>query len=92
MQNPALLQPMIQQIAQSNPSLAQYLEQNPEALLQFLGAIGGEGGFEEGEGGEGGAVPPGAHVLHVTPEERSAIERVRRLKFTSRSQLTQTIS
>ena len=83
MQNPALLQPMIQQIAQSNPNLAQYLEQNPEALLQFLGAIGGEGGFEEGEGGEGGAIPPGAHVLQVTPEERAAIERVGRFNLVS---------
>ena len=69
---------MIQQIAQSNPNLAQYLEQNPEALLQLLGAMGGEGGLGvEGEGGEGaGALPPGTHVLQVTPEERAAIERV----------------
>ncbi|EJD03021.1 UV excision repair protein Rad23 [Fomitiporia mediterranea MF3/22] len=80
MQNPALLQPMIQQIAQSNPNLAQYLEQNPEALLQLLGAIGGEGGLEEGEGGEGG-IPPGATVLQVTPEERAAIERLEALGF-----------
>ncbi|KAL5507245.1 RAD23 [Sanghuangporus vaninii] len=85
MQNPALLQPMIQQIAQSNPQLAQYLEQNPEALLQFLGALGGEGGFEEGEGGEGG-LPPGTHVLQVTPEERAAIERLEALGF-SRQQV-----
>lgn len=72
-QNPAVVQGMIQQIAQSNPQLAQLLEQNPDALLQLLGAAVGEGGFEEGEGG----LPPGAHVLQVTPEERAAIERVR---------------
>lgn len=75
MQNPALLQPMIQQIAQANPGLAEYLGQNPEALLQLLGTLGGEGGFDDGEG-EGGA-PPGSHVVQVTPEERAAIERVR---------------
>ncbi|KAI5118459.1 hypothetical protein M0805_006278 [Coniferiporia weirii] len=82
MQNPALLQPMVQQIAQSNPGLAQYLEQNPEALLQLLGTMGGEGGFDdgEGEGGEG-AIPPGAQVVQVTPEERAAIERLEALGF-----------
>lgn len=69
---------MVQQIAQSNPQLAQYLEQNPEALLQLLGSLGGEGAFDE-EGGEGelGALPPGAQVIQVTPEDRAAIERVR---------------
>lgn len=77
MQNPALLQPMVQQIAQSNPGLAQYLESNPEALLQLLGSAGGEGAFDDVEGEEGGPIPPGAQVVQVTPEERAAIERVR---------------
>ena len=80
MQNPSLIQPMIQQLAQSNPNLAQYLEQNPEALLQILGTMGGEGnfaeGFDDGEAAEGGALPPGTHVVQITPEERAAIERV----------------
>lgn len=78
MQNPALLQPMIQQLAQSNPQLAQYVEQNPEALLQLLGGLGGEGD-EEGDfpGGEGGQLPPGTQVVQITPEERDAIDRVR---------------
>lgn len=78
MQNPALLQPMIQQIAQSNPALAEHLNQNPAALLELLGTLGGEGGFEDdGEGGDGdGPVPPGAQVVQVTAEERAAIERV----------------
>lgn len=41
-QNPALLQPVIQQLAQSNPQLAQALQANPEALLNLLG--GGDEG------------------------------------------------
>ena len=78
MQNPALLQGMIQQLQQTNPEIAQYLASNPEAFLQLLGQLGGEGGFEddEGEAGAGGALPPGQHMIQVTPEERAAIERV----------------
>lgn len=72
-QNPALIQPLIQQLAASNPQLAQLIAQNPEALLQLLG---GEGGFDyDDEGGEGG-LPPGAQVINITEEERQAIERV----------------
>ncbi|KAI0255161.1 hypothetical protein BJV78DRAFT_1273745 [Lactifluus subvellereus] len=67
-QNPALLQRMIQQLAASNPQLAQGLAQNPELLYQLLNSsLGAEGG-EEGD-----LLPPGAHVIQVTPEERDAI-------------------
>lgn len=74
--NPALLQPLIQQLARTNPEVAQQLGEHPELLFQILGGLGG-GDFDEddGEGGEGG-IPPGAQVLSVTAEERAAIERV----------------
>lgn len=72
-QNPNLLQPVIQQLAQGNPQLAQALASNPEALLDLLG-----GGGEEGEDEP---IPPGAHVVNVTPEERAAIERLVALGF-----------
>lgn len=71
-QNPALLQPVIQQLAQNNPQLAQALASDPNALLNLLGG-------EEGDDGE--AIPPGAHVVNVTPEERAAIERLEALGF-----------
>jgi UV excision repair protein RAD23 len=61
---------MIQQLAQNNPQLAQALAENPEALLELLGAP------DPGVGDDGELIPPGAHVLSVTPEERDAIERV----------------
>jgi len=65
--NPELIQPLVQQLASQNPVIAQILAQNPEALLQILGTD---------EDVEGDHVPPGAHVVHVTEEERAAIQRV----------------
>ena len=71
-QNPALLQPVIQQLAQNNPQLAQALASDPNALLDLLGGA---------EGDDGESIPPGAHVVNVTPEERAAIERVSFLSY-----------
>jgi len=73
---------MIQQLAESDPQLAQALAQNPGALINLLAqnpeALGLLGaGPEEDEDGE--PIPPGAHVVNVTPEERAAIERVHHL-------------
>ncbi|KAF7980795.1 hypothetical protein HWV62_36871 [Athelia sp. TMB] len=69
--NPEMLQAVVQQLAAEDPALAQTLASNPEALLQLLG--------EEGEDGQ--VVPPGATVVHVTPEEQAAIERLQALGF-----------
>ncbi|OBZ70858.1 UV excision repair protein rhp23 [Grifola frondosa] len=73
--NPALAQPLIQQLAASNPHLAQAFAQNPEALMQLLG-----GNLEFGDDEEGG-IPPGAQVIQVTEEERAAIQRLEALGF-----------
>ncbi|TFK53692.1 UV excision repair protein Rad23 [Heliocybe sulcata] len=70
-QNPALLQPLLQQLAEGNPQLAQILASNPEALYQLLG----------GEPGAEGEAGPGTHVVQVTEEERAAIERLEALGF-----------
>ncbi|QRV94072.1 UV excision repair protein rhp23 [Ceratobasidium sp. AG-Ba] len=78
-QNPAMIQPLIQQLAQANPAMAEQLAQNPEALYQLLGGIApGEG--DEGEGEE--MYPPGTHVVNITPEEAEAIARLQALGFT----------
>ncbi|KAJ3501630.1 hypothetical protein NLJ89_g9249 [Agrocybe chaxingu] len=50
------------------------IAQNPEALFQLLGI---EPDDEEGAG----PVPPGAHVVNVTEEERAAILRLEALGF-----------
>lgn len=72
-QNPALVQPLIQQLAAANPQLAETFANNPEALLNML-AASAEGG--DGEGGEGVPGLPGVQVVNITPEEQAAIERV----------------
>lgn len=68
-QNPALLQFLIQQLASQDPTLAQTLAQNPEALLRHLG-------IEQQVDSDGTPIPPGAQVVSVTEEERAAIQRV----------------
>lgn len=72
-QNPALIQPLIQQLASSNPAIAQLLAQNPEALLHLLGPL------EADE--EGNAPDSSPQVISVTEEERAAIERLEALGF-----------
>ena len=65
----------MQQIADTNPALLHQLGDNPQQVIaEILESAAAE---ELGEGDEEGAIPPGAHVLSVTHEERAAIERVR---------------
>ncbi|KAF8070204.1 hypothetical protein FPV67DRAFT_1623778 [Lyophyllum atratum] len=72
--NPENIQPLLQQLAAQHPQIAQMLSQNPEILAQLLGV---PSEYDE----EGGAIPPGAQVVSVTPEERAAIERLEGLGF-----------
>ena len=68
-QNPAIAQALMHQLAAANPGLVQQIGANPE---QFFNALHSG----DGEDDEDGPIPPGAHVVSVTPEERAAIERV----------------
>ncbi|KAF8488417.1 hypothetical protein JB92DRAFT_3016898 [Gautieria morchelliformis] len=77
-QNPNLLQPVIQQLAQNNPQLAQALAANPDALFNLLNEGLGDLDDQDGEG----PLPPGAQRVSVTPEEMAAIERLEALGFT----------
>ncbi|KAJ3265604.1 hypothetical protein HDU77_004612 [Chytriomyces hyalinus] len=78
---PQLLQPMLQQLGQSQPELLRIIQQNPDAFLQILtGGDGSEGAMDFGDDDdEGGALPPG--TIQVTPEENAAIERLTALGF-----------
>lgn len=66
-QQPAMLEPILQQVAAGNPQLAQIINQNPEQFMQLLAE----------DGDDDVALPPGAQQISVTEEEREAIERVR---------------
>jgi UV excision repair protein RAD23 len=71
-ENPALIQPLMQQIATSNPQLAQLINQNPQALYDLLGA----GAPGEGEGEDDFLGPQVMHV-DLTEADAAAVERVR---------------
>lgn len=51
--------------------MAQQLASNPESIANIL-----SGYMDPEVGDDGEPIPPGAHVVNVTPEERAAIERV----------------
>jgi len=70
-QNPEMIQPIIQQLAASNPALAQLVLQQPEALFDLLGVSPDAlEGLEEGEG------ESGLRTVSVTQDEMAAIQRV----------------
>jgi len=72
-QQPAMLEPILQQVAAGNPGLAALIAQNPEA---FMGLLAEDAGDDDVQ------MPPGTvHEIAVTEEERDAIERLCRLGF-----------
>ncbi|WEW56466.1 UV excision repair protein rad23 [Emydomyces testavorans] len=70
-QQPQMLEPILQQVGAGNPQLAQLIGQNQEQFLQLLSE----------DIDEDTQLPPGAHTISVTEEERDAIERLCRLGF-----------
>ncbi|KAI0690538.1 hypothetical protein BC835DRAFT_1280843 [Cytidiella melzeri] len=71
-QNPALIQPILQDIAAQNPQLAQLFTSNPEFIAQILGLNMEEVGEMEGQE---------ETAIQVTPEEAAAIQRLQDLGF-----------
>ncbi|CAK5281502.1 unnamed protein product, partial [Mycena citricolor] len=72
-QNPALIQPLIQQLGSQNPALLQIIQENPAAVARLFGVDNNEGDDDD--------LPPGAQVVSVTEEERAAIQRLEGLGF-----------
>lgn len=66
-QQPQMLEQVISQLGAGNPQLAALINQHPEEFIQLLS--------DEME--DDAVLPPGAQTVHVTEEERDAIERVR---------------
>lgn len=84
--NPELIQPLLEQLAASNPQIASLIQQDPEAFIRtFLGAggedlgfeiEGDESGFTGGEAGEEGTVR-----IQLSEQDQSAINRLCELGF-----------
>lgn len=92
-QNPDLLNAVLQQIGQTNPALLQLISQNQEAFVRMLNepvaqdsATGrttetgstGENILAESDDPANLAAAIGATTLQVTPQDKEAIERVRK--------------
>ena len=91
-QNPRLLGPLLEQIAQSNPEVFELIKENQEAFMQLIQTPISENelkslereaeGMSEGDddvNAEGNSDPTA--VIQVTEEEQSAIERLMALGF-----------
>lgn len=76
-QNPQLLTPIMQGLAQSNPELVQVINQNPEEFIRLLNEPIPQQAQQQGGafGGPGGMRPPPGTIL-VTQQEREAIDRL----------------
>jgi len=73
--NPQLLQPLLQQLGQSNPELMEVISSNPEAFVRLLE----EGMGDDQQGGENH--PLGAVPIQISQEEAEAITRLEALGF-----------
>lgn len=94
-QNPALLAPLLQQLAQTNPQLLSLINEHQNEFYSMInepmeGEAGAEtpaggaaptGGSAGGNAGGRGGAPPGASYITVSPAEREAIDRLKALGF-----------
>ncbi|KAK7533925.1 XPC-binding domain-containing protein [Phyllosticta citribraziliensis] len=70
-QQPQMLEPILQQVGQGNPQLAQMIASHPEQFLSLLSE----------DHDDDTPLPPGAQVVSITEEESEAIDRLCRLGF-----------
>ncbi|EGW33251.1 uncharacterized protein SPAPADRAFT_60596 [Spathaspora passalidarum NRRL Y-27907] len=85
--NPELIQPLLEQLAATNPQIASLIQQDPEAFIRtFLGGGSDDFGFEiEGEGEDatqGGQEGQGETIrIALTEADQNAINRLCELGF-----------
>lgn len=79
--NPELIQPLLEQLAASNPQVAALIQQDPEGFIRtFLGG-GDDMEFEEGEGDALGGNEADEPMVSLTEQDESAIGRLCELGF-----------
>lgn len=87
-QNPALLQPILQQIAQTNPEILSIIEENRSDFVRWLNEDTDKypDDYDENEvmGGELNEEASGVEVLHVSETERESLARLESLGFDKR--------
>lgn len=85
--NPELIQPLLENLAASNPQIASLIQQDPEGFIRtFLGGSGEDLGLEDAEGAEGaeGALGGGEGEtvqIQISEQDESAINRLCELGF-----------
>ncbi|ORX41106.1 hypothetical protein BD324DRAFT_38881 [Kockovaella imperatae] len=75
-ENPAMIQPLLQRLMSSSPQIAQYINQNPQALYDFLGIDAGDDGD-----GDDDMLGQQTTQINLTQEEAAAVERLEALGF-----------
>ncbi|KAF4528625.1 hypothetical protein B566_EDAN009229 [Ephemera danica] len=95
-QNPQLLNPVLQQIGQTNPALLELISEHREEFVRMLNEPAGSSGGVTGSAateaaasalaGAGAGAPAGEGLLphgtiQVTPQDKEAIERLKDLGF-----------
>ncbi|KAI5951459.1 RAD23 [Candida jiufengensis] len=91
--NPELIQPLLEQLAATNPQIANLIQEDPDAFIRtILGASGDDLGFEiegeegqhdlaQGGGGGEGSDPEGTIRIALSEQDQNAIDRLCELGF-----------
>ena len=81
--NPALLQPMLQELGKQNQALMQLINENQQEFYSLLNepTEGMDLDDDPMMGGGGGMPPPGTMQIELTPEDNEAIDRLTSLGF-----------
>lgn len=80
--NPALLQPMLQELGKQNQALMQLINENQQEFYSLLNEpTEGMDLDDDPMMGGGGGMPPGTMQIELTPEDNEAIDRLTSLGF-----------
>lgn len=77
-QNPALLQPLLEEMSRSNPELLRLINENQGEFQQLLNSSTLPA---TSPGGLAGEAPPGQVQIRLTQEEADAVGRLEQLGF-----------